>query len=167
MSAQLQFSISNQEITRTDDFHVVAESVDYLYAQFTFLTEEWSGRTITAQFKSNKSSKTYEYILDENNTCVVPWESLELEGGGYLYVSVFAGALITTNRARVFVAQSGYDSNAESASPPTPSVYQQILNKLDEIESGVATQIAEVRGYIDEQIKNIDGGTFEDWKDED
>lgn len=167
MSAQLQFSVSNQVITRTDEFRVVAESIDYLYAQFTFLTEEWSGKTITAQFRSDKSDKTYEYILDGENTCLVPWESLNLQGGGYIYVSVFAGVLITTNRAKVFVEQSGYDENAESAAPPSPSVYQQILTKLDEIEQDITTQITEIRTYIDEQLKNIDGGTFEDWKDED
>jgi len=100
LSAQLQFSVSNQSITRTDEFRVVAESIDYLYAQFTFLTEEWSGKTITAQFRSDKSDKTHEYILDDENKCLVPWESLNLQGGGYIYVSVFAGALITTNRAK-------------------------------------------------------------------
>ena len=160
MNAQLQFSVSNQSITRTDEFRVVAESIDYLYAQFTFLTEEWSEKTITAQFRSDKSDKTYEYILDSENKCLVPWESLNLQGGGYIYVSVFAGALITTNRAKVFVEQSGYDENAESAAPPTPSVYQQILDKLDEIE----TSFAEIREYIDEKVANIDGGQFTDWQ---
>lgn len=160
MGAQLQFSVNNQVITRIDDFRVVAESVDYLYAQFTFNTDEWADRKVTAQFRSDKSNKTYEYILDAENTCLVPWESLNLQDGGYMYVSVFAGALITTNRAKVFVEKSGYDEEAESSVPPTPSVYQQILAKLDEIE----TSIADVRAYIDEKVANIDGGLFTDWQ---
>lgn len=165
MSAQLQFSVSNQTITRTDDFNAVAESIDYLYAQFTFLTDEWSGRNVTAQFRSDKSSKTYEYLLDEENKCLVPWESLNLQGGGYIYVSVFTGALITTNRAKVFIAPSGYDEEAESSTPPTPSIYAQILDKLDEIEQNISTQIESVREYIDQQVANIDGGQFTDWQD--
>jgi len=60
----------------------------------------------------------------------------------------------------VFVEQSGYDENAESAAPPSPSVYQQILDKLDEIE----TSFAEIREYIDEKVANIDGGQFTDWQ---
>lgn len=147
MSAQLQFSVSNQLIARTDEFRPVAKSIDYLYAQFEFLTPEWDGKQVTAQFRKQDSATTYEYILDENNTCLVPHEVLD-GNGGYICVSCFAGDRITVNRAMVFVEQSGYDSNAGSSAPPTPSVYQQILDRLDELGS------------------DVDGGLFTDWQQE-
>lgn len=152
MSAQLQFSVSNQQITRTDNFNVVSDSVDYLYAQFAFLTDEWSGRTKTAQFRSDKSSTIYEVILDDDGTCLVPHEALA--DASYLYVTVFAGQLITVNKATVFVEKTGYSADGESSTPPTPSVYQQILDKLDEVEA-----------YVDDKVANIDGGLFTDWQE--
>lgn len=141
MSAQLQFYVNNQIITRTDDFRPVTDSVNYLRAKFNFVTDEWTGLTKTAIFKGS-DNVPYEVILDTDNECDVPWEVLKTEDG-YITVSVFAGDLITANKVKVFVAASGYDPNAESSQPPTPSVYEQILDKL----------------------QNIDGGLFTDWND--
>ena len=139
---QLQFYVSNQMIRRTDRFKVVSDSRNYLYAKFTFGTDEWKNKTITAIFKSPDTA--YEVILDENNTCLVPWEVLQKPYQGF-YVSCFAGDLITVNTAQVVVIESGYEDDLESSQPPTPSVYEQILERLDDVKH------------------NIDGGLFTDW----
>lgn len=134
--AQLQFEITHQIIKRIDNFEVVSDSVNYLYAHFDFKTDEWSG-TKTAIFKNGEQA--YEMILDSSDECLVPHEVLS-EDGKYISVSVFSGELVTANVAKVFVIRSGYTDDLESSQPPTPSVYQQILDKLN----------------------NIDGGTFDD-----
>lgn len=141
---QLFFEIKNQNIKRTDTFKPVARSQNYLYAHFDFLTNEWNNLTKTAIFKYNNDSK--EMILDEDDNCLVPWEVIENEGD--IYVSVFAGSLITVNQSRVHIYESGYSSDIESETEPTPSVYTQLLNKLDELE---------------QNHNNIDGGLFTDW----
>ena len=141
--AQLQFEITNQHIKRTDTFEPVAKSQNYLYAKFTFLTDEWTG-LVTALFKTESS--VYEMLLDENNECLVPWEVLTSEGN--IYVSIFAGDLVTTNQSRVHIIESGYTEDAESSEDPTPSIYEQLLAKYDE---------------LNEKIANIDGGLFTDW----
>lgn len=140
--AQLQFYINNQIIRRIDRFKVVSDSRNYLYAQFNFGTDEWKDKTVTAIFRT--SSDAYEVILDENNTCLVPWEVLQKPYQGF-YVSCFAGDLITVNTAQVVVIESGYDDDLESSQPPTPSVYAQILEQLDDVKH------------------NVDGGLFTDW----
>lgn len=144
--AQLQFSVSDQLISRKDDFKPVAKSRNYLYAEFTFLTDEWQG-IATAIFRNPDAA--YEVILDENNQCLVPWEILDAEYGEF-YVSVFCGDLVTANKARVRLYQSGYGDNLESSQDPTPSVYAQIITRLNDIEAN---------------HNNIDGGLFTDWNE--
>ena len=140
--AQLHFNVRNQMINRVDHFRPVAKSRNYLYAEFQFLTDEWQG-TATAIFKNPDNA--YEMLLDENNTCLVPWEILDAEYGEF-YVSVFCGNLVTANKARVRLYQSGYSDDLESSQPPTQGVYEQIIERLDNV------------GH------DVDGGLFTDWE---
>lgn len=103
MDAQLQFEVVNQFIKRVDKFKPVADSRNYLYAHFEFLTDEWND-TVTAIF--TKGDESYSMLLDNDNTCLVPWELL-VEGGD-IYVSCFCDGLVTSSSSRIFVADSGY-----------------------------------------------------------
>lgn len=134
--AQLIFNVDHQTITRLDDFKVVASSINYLYAQFTF-TDDWGTGTKTAQFKVSDGETTVarSQILDADGTCLVPWEVLQYENV-QLEVSVFAGTRITANKAIVIVHEDGY-LGEEGHSEPTPDVYEQIIEKLDEIDQKV------------------------------
>ena len=142
--AQLQFKVRNQMISRVDHFRPAAKSRNYLYAEFEFLTDEWTG-TATAIFRNPEDA--YEVILDADNTCLVPWEILDGSYGEF-YVSIFCGDLITANKARVQVYESGYGDDLESSQPPTPSVYEQIIERLDSMNH------------------DVDGGLFTDWEGE-
>ena len=84
----INFFVNNQSIKRTDNNSVVASSVNYLYARFTF-SDEWEG-VKTAVFK--KDGEVYNQILDDDNKCIIPWECLS---EGVLEVSVFCGNRIT------------------------------------------------------------------------
>ena len=140
--AQLVFEIKDQWISRTDTFKPVAKSKNYLYAQFNFLTDEWVG-VPTAIFRNKTSA--YEQIIGQDGTCLVPWEVIDVEGDSEIFVSVFCGDLVTANKARVHVYDTGYGDDLESDTPPTPSVYEQILNRMAGIEEDMddATQRAE------------------------
>ena len=143
MDAVLEFNVSNQIITRVDDFDVVADSHNYLYAHFNFLTDEWNNNgTPTAIFTND--GETYNQILDGTNTCLVPHETLESDDK-YILVSVFCGDRITANTASVFVIESGWNDDMEASTPPTPSVYAQIIARMNGIEDAVedATERAE------------------------
>ena len=140
--AQLVFEIKNQWISRTDTFKPVAKSKNYLYAQFDFLTDEWVG-VPTAIFRNKTSA--YEQIIGQDGTCLVPWEVIDVDGDSEIFVSVFCGDLVTANKARVHVYDTGYGDDLESDTPPTPSVYEQILNRMYDIEEDMddATRRAE------------------------
>ncbi len=115
----LKFNVKNQIITREDAFTVVADSRDYLKASFEF-SEEWQG-DITAIF--GFCGEFYSVLL-ENGGCDVPWEVIKTPA---FTVSVVCGDRITANMASVEVELSGY-CEGQTPKPPTPDVYQQILN---------------------------------------
>lgn len=140
---QLFFEIKNQHIVRKDTFRPVAYSRNYLYAHFDFLTEEWKDKIVTAVFRKNDVA--YEVIIDADNDALVPWELLQ--GTGDIQVSCFTGNLITVNKSRVHIYESGYGEDLESSQDPTPSVYQQLVERIE---------------YISH---NIDGGLFTDWEE--
>lgn len=134
MRPSISFQIQNQTISRTDTFHVVAASRNYLHAEFVFLTDEWDGVAKTALFEYSGGVKQ---MLLEDDRCMVPWEALAKPG--ILKVSVFGGDLITVGQAIVRVCESGY-KDGSAPSPPTPDIYAQILdaaNAAKEIAEGV------------------------------
>lgn len=151
----LSFSVENQTIRRTDNFYVVAGSMNYLYAQFTF-TPDWGDGTKTAQFFAECSDDPpYDVILDQNGMCLVPWEVLQY-GGTRVFVSVFAGDRITANNSIFRVHDSGYMPGGSSSQPPTPDVYAQIIDRMDGIEADMeeATRRAEAAAESAETSKN-------------
>lgn len=125
--------VDNQRIVRIDKNTIIADSKNYLYAKFVFVTNEWQG-TKTAIF--THKGIPYKMILDDNNECEVPWEVIK---AGSFSVSVFCGDLITTNSANVLVGKSGY---AEAGEPkePTPDVYAQIIEMLDALQLGSVSE---------------------------
>lgn len=130
----LTFDVQNQVIRRTDNFKVIAGSQNYLYAHFTF-TSDWGDGTKTAQFYAECSDDPpYDVILDQNNTCLIPWEVLQY-GDTRVRVDVFAGTRITTNYAVFRVHEDGYMDGGSSSQPPTPDVYAQIIDRMDDVEA--------------------------------
>ena len=142
---QLWFEITHQHINRIDRFKPVSDTKNYLHAHFDFLTDEWNGM-VTAIFTKNDIS--YKMLLDDEGDCLVPWELLQEEGE--LYVSCYCDNLITTNMSRVYIGKSGYKEEAENSQEPTPEMYQQFINKIDELKDDMLI---------------LDGGNFTDWKE--
>lgn len=127
----IKFQVSNQIIKRTDTNRVVADSRNYLYAAFSF-SEEWQG-VKTAIFKNGDVVK---HAILSNDECLVPWEVIKK---GKLRVSVFCGDLITADEDIVYISQSGYEDGGEPEEP-TPDVYQQLIDMLQNIETGVVSE---------------------------
>ena len=113
----IKFALDHQKIERLDTEFVVADSQNYLYAEFKLLSDDWQP-PITALFDS------YAVILDNSRRCLVPWEVLKKTT---FKVSAFCGDLHTAAAAVIFVNPSGYVSG-ETPEPPSPDVYTQILD---------------------------------------
>lgn len=121
------FDITNQKLERRDKNFIVADSKNYLYARFNF-TYDWDNKTKTAIFKNENN--VFNVIL-ENNRCLIPHEVIKK---GWFSLSVFAGDLITANTVVISVAESGLIDGATPI-PPTPDVYNTILNIANDAKS--------------------------------
>ena len=55
----------------------------------------------------------------------------------------------------LYVAQSGYVEDGENTEPPTPNIYDQLIE-----------QFGELRIWTENAVKNVDGGNFTDWENE-
>lgn len=146
----ISFEVTNQIIKRTDENKVVADSRNYLSAEFTF-TDEWQG-TITAVFK--KDGTAYAVILDEENKCTVPWEVIS---EGRFSVSCFCGNRVTANRAFVGVIASGYEEG-ETPSEPTPDVYAELVERTDNAVNAANTVFT---AYENGELKGDKGDNAE------
>ncbi len=124
----LNFIVGGQQILRTDNTYVVADSKNYLKASFIF-TSDWEGVVKTAVFKQG------EYIYNVvllNDSCYVPVEVLN---AGEFTVSVYGGDLITADVVSIPVYESGFEEG-QTPEPPTPDVYSQIMDMLGHLQGG-------------------------------
>lgn len=124
----LRFNVKGQQIFSDTREVVVANSVDYLKASFTF-SPEWAGLTKTAIFKTEKGVAYGEVLV--NDECTIPHEVIKPK---YMKVSVFgvtsAGVkLVPTTERIVHVSVSGYELNVVPT--PTPNVYQQMVTIME------------------------------------
>ena len=126
----LNFTVTGQQLVRNEELFVVASSREYLSTAFIF-SQEWDDCTKTAVFRK-ASDEAFSVFLDENNSCVVPWEVIACP---HFTVSVFGvcgDERITTNQVVVKVEVCGY-GEGKTPEDPTPSVYEEIINKLDSV----------------------------------
>ena len=130
---KLNFNLRHQAITLLNPGTIVAtDSKNYLVANFNFISDDWE-YPLTAVFTSDVEKIPYTILVGqseelEENECFVPWEVLQSSGN--VYVSVFCGDLHTTNTVKFKVVKSGY-TEGEIPPPPTPTIYEQILQALD------------------------------------
>ena len=144
----LNFKVENQIITRLDNNKVVQDSQNYLYAKLTY-SEDWTGEK-TMVFRG-KSGKAFNMLLDSEDTCLVPWEVLTEDR---FEVSAFCGDLITANVVRIDTIRSGYEIGEESRIP-TPDIYNQIIEKINDIEQGTVDPEV-VAQVVDEYLADKD-----------
>ena len=121
----IEFALSHSFIRIVKRTLVTSQSQNYVQARFDLRSDDWTA-PITAIFKADNNA--YSVLLDENNTCIIPWEVLR--NAGTVNVSAFCGDRHTSNIAQFTVVQSGY-TEGEMPSEPTPTVYEQILKNFE------------------------------------
>lgn len=117
---------------------ITSGSHDAFYTQFDF-DDSWNGLTKVAQFRSGNVVKSC--ILPQSHICAIPWE------------------VLTTPKTQLEIGVCGMDGNSvvlptiwvnaglicegavggEESLPPTPSIYEQMLSiigNLDELYTG-------------------------------
>ncbi len=149
----ITFSVKNQTLVLTSKIKVVADSQDYLYAQFTF-TDDWNDTIKLAQF--TRGEQRFRLALDQQNKVKVPWEVLK--GRGKFQVTVTgnnqAGAdnkVITTNPVTIRISESGLVNGEvmeESTAGLEGGVLNQILGKASEALASAENAAASERDAL-------------------
>lgn len=148
----IKFKIENQTVRATNYNVVVADSINFVGANFSF-DAEWEGYIKTVTFTNVKTHITKSILLGSEQvcTCHIPWEVLQDEEkfGGKLNVYVegfYNGSVATTAvmNAPLIIKDSG--RNGGCFPSPTPDVYQQILNRLNWLQT---------KTLSDEDVKSI------------
>lgn len=153
----LKFKVSNQTLTRTDSFVPVADSKNYLTAEFEF-SDEWTGG-IVAVF--TRDGKPQQALLTDGK-CTVPWEVIKAPG---FYVSAFCGDLITADDVYIKVKAAGITDN-DGAVVPTPSVWDDYIKQLAEENSELLDEklggaVEEAKTYADSAADTAEGNAKE------
>lgn len=130
---QLTFNVNKQTLNRSDDEFPASGSKEYLTAKFTF-SDDWNGTTKTAVFSRN--SLVFNQILDNNGECKVPHDIIIANGAVISVFGTDGTKRITTTPLFVRIDLSGYIEGSTPA-PPTPTVYEQIIGKLDEVKADI------------------------------
>ena len=102
---------------------------EYLKAEFSF-SEEWDGTVKTAFFRG-ADGNTCSQLL-ENDACTVPAEALAVHGRVGVSVSGVLGDTVITTDIKSFTILATLSGGTPS--DPEPTVWQQILDKVDETQ---------------------------------
>lgn len=99
---------------------------------FFMFSDEWKNLRKIAQFRQSKLKRNVD--IDSSNFCYVPNEMLpdmrgELSIVGYPQDT--ASAIIATANSLILNFVQGFESSGEPAVPPTPDLYQKLVNNFD------------------------------------
>lgn len=130
----LEFKVKNQHlILLSTDKMVVADSQDYLKAKFTF-SEDWDDVIKIALFVRDETR--IREALDENNTCIIPYQVLA--GEGKFEVSVIGNnqenadnMVITSSVVMLDVKRSGL-LNGETFDESTAGLEGGVLHQINQ-----------------------------------
>lgn len=102
---------------------------EYLRAEFSF-SEEWEGTVKTAFFRGADGENHPKLLKD--NVCTVPAEALAVPGRVGVSVSGTLGETVITTDIKSFSVPATLSGGTPS--DPEPTVWQQILDKVDETQ---------------------------------
>ncbi len=113
---------------------LVEGAVNVNIVQFVF-SSDWDGLTKTAVFQAG--SDKYSVLLDESNEAPIPWEVLQ-NPRRTLYAGVYGtngeSLVLPTIWASLGTIQEGANPGQDTQ-PPTPSVYEQILAEIGNLDN--------------------------------
>ena len=171
--SEIHVSCNDQVLKLTQSPILASGGVNETKVVFAFC-EKWNGFVKTAIFYRD-TEKVYYAVLDENDTCILPWEVYAEDGTFFL--SVFGEKDNTRRTASVVRYKVGKGVVVEETFPsdPTPEVYDQIMSLLNEnreitqglVESSsasieAATKAAEnANAVAQDLIEKRDSGYFD------
>ena len=141
MNKVIEITIRNNVARIASSPIIVGKNKDYI-VRFDF-DEDWDKYdTKTARFSQDGE---YQDIIFAGNECSMP----ALDGGKVVEVGVYAGDISTTTPAYLKIQKSIIDDDGVP-SDPTPDVYAQLMERLNDLEAPAAVLYTE-QNLTDEQ----------------
>ena len=154
----LKFLIKQQKIEILEREVIASDQISFVTLKFTF-DGDWKKFYKVVQF--TQCDETFNRVLGfDGLSCLLP---AELHAGA-VKMSVFgydtdntAGLRATTVPITLNIRQSGFVSDDDSPIPPTPDLYTQILQKIEEVTAPDMSQYPkkdEIQSMIENALKN-------------
>ena len=146
----IRANVKDQVLRITESPTIASGGQNEVKIAFTFC-EKWNGFVKTAVFYRDEDN-IYPVILDDADTCVVPWE-VYYEPGTF-YIGVFGDkdeARRTSTLARYKVKKGAITGEALPPDP-TPEVYDQILSAMAAVKAEQETFVTEVETVMNASI---------------
>lgn len=136
---------------------LVEGAVNVNIVQFVF-SSDWDGLTKTAVFQAG--SDKYSVLLDESNEAPIPWEVLQ-NPRRTLYAGVYGtngeSLVLPTIWASLGTIKEGV-SLGDTAQPPSPSLYEQLLADIGNLDDLATTAKDSLVAAINEVYATGGGG---------
>ena len=136
---------------------VTSGSVNVYQCQFQF-DNAWEGLEKTAVFCAGE--ETISTLLDETGLCIIPWEVLQ-DARRTLYAGVYGtkngDVVLPTIWASCGEIKEGVNPGT-STQPPTPSVYEQILAEIGNLDNLATSEKDSLVSAINELYYSGGGG---------
>ena len=164
----IKFLVKGQNIETLEHEVIAADQIAFVKIHFVF-DNNWKPLHKVVQFTQDEI--TYNRVLGtENTSCFLPAELT----AGTVKMSLFGYDAEATETVRattvvktLHIRPSGFDGENETPIPPTPDLYQQLLQKIQSASKGTdgksAYEIAVEHGFVGteaewlESLKGIDG----------
>ena len=162
----IKFLVKGQNIETLEHEIIAANQIAFVKIHFVF-DNSWKPLHKVVQFTQDEI--TYNRVLGtENTNCFLPAELT----AGTVKMSLFGYDVEATETVRattvvktLHIRPSGFDGENETPIPPTPDLYQQLLQKISEKgkDGKSAYEIAVEHGFVGtetewlESLKGVDG----------
>ena len=146
------FEVNKNNIELTEAETITSGSVNVYFCHFVF-SSDWNGLVKTVTFRAGDVS--ISVILDSTNMCTIPWEVLEHDA-----VQLYAGvrgtvtgtdteeeAIIPTVYCLLGTIRKGTELG-DNAQPPSPSIVEQIMNKLETLDEEKQDKLTGSEGQV-------------------
>lgn len=152
VKSEIKVSCNDQLLKITESPVLAAGGLNEVRIVFNFC-EKWAGFVKTAIFYRNEED-VYYAILDENDTCVVPWEVCFDEGTFYFGVFGEKNGIRRTSNVVRYKVKKGAITSDMRPSDPTPDVYDQIIAEVANVRAENGAFVEEVKNTLTESTKH-------------
>lgn len=150
--SEFKVSVADQVLKIQEAPIIASGGINEVKVVFSFC-EKWDGFIKTALFYRD-TDNIYYAVLDDNDTCILPWEVYAEDGTFYFSV---IGEREDTRRTSTVVRYKvgkGVVNEEMMPSDPTPEVYDQIIAIVNENK-------AVTKAFITDMEEKVESGYFD------